>query len=229
MLADIETFGALEMESAAVITAVTAQNSERVSGVHPLDEKLVIEQAAAVIEQGLPLAVKIGMLGSKQVVQAVAGLLDRMPDVPLVVDPVVWASAGAELLAADAIETVRKLLFGRATIITPNAKEAGAFLGRRLTSRGDIRQAAGDLFADGPQAVVVTGGDRRGHPVDVLCDESGITEHGAPRIRAEKAPGTGCRFSSALAVGLAHGLSPRQALQDARRHVRRYLRELSGS
>ncbi len=228
VLADVETFTALGVGSAAVVTAITAQNSRRVDGVHPLAANWVLKQADMLLEEGSPAAVKIGLLGSAVVARAVASLLDRLPGVPVVLDPVLRASAGAELLPPAEIKTVRELLFERATVITPNAQEAGALIGRKVVGSRGMRRAARDLFASGPRAVVVTGGDRRGNPLDVLFDGREVVEYGDRRIPAGPVRGTGCRFSSALAAGLAQGLSLRRAVQGARRYVRRYLRAQLG-
>ncbi|HUU02301.1 MAG TPA: hydroxymethylpyrimidine/phosphomethylpyrimidine kinase [Myxococcota bacterium] len=229
VLADAETFTALGVGSAALVTTITAQNGRRVDSVHPLAAKWVLEQAWALFEQGRPAAVKIGLLGSAAAARAVAKILDRLPGVPVVLDPVLRASVGAELLPPAGVKPMRELLLERATVVTPNVQEAGALVGRKVVGSRGMRRAALDLFASGPRAVVVTGGDRRGDPLDVLCDGRGVVEYSDRRIPVGPVHGTGCRFSSALAAGLARGLSIRRAVQGARRYVRLYLRAQLGS
>ncbi len=223
LLADVETFAAFGFGFAAVVTAVTAQNIKRVEGVYPLAANRVLKQASALLEQGQPAAVKIGMLGSVCVVRAVARLLDRLAGVPVVLDPVLRASTGTDLLPQAAVALMREMLLGKATIVTPNIEEAGVLLGRKVVGSRGMRLAARDLLEFGPRAVVVTGGDRRADPLDVLCDERGVVEYRSRRINVGQVRGTGCRFSSAVAAGLAQGRSLRRALQGARRYLRRYL------
>ena len=217
VLADFETFRALSMDARAVVTAVTAQNKKRVLAIEALTPRLIAEQFSALKK---PAAVKIGMLATAAIVRKVAALLDRLKKVPVVLDPVLWASTGRALLEPKAIPTLKKFLLPRATVITPNRQEAEKLLGRKIH---DLTRAAEELLDLGPQAVVITGGDTRGALVDVLADSRGVKIMEGKRIPAGTVRGTGCRYSSALAVYLAKGRSIRQAAKRAQEYVRRYI------
>jgi len=223
ILADLETFTRLGAHGQAVITAVTAQNRTKVRAVHPLSASKIREQAEALFEDGLPDAIKIGMLGSAAAVRQVARLLKQHPDIPVVLDPVFKATAGAALLAPDAFDLLKKSLIPLATVITPNLQEAGRLLNRRIRNRQQSLKAAVDLMDLGPQAVVITGGHLKGAPVDILADPRGTTQMTGQRINPKATRGTGCRHSSALAAHLAHGRKPRQAARLAHSYLRRYL------
>ncbi len=222
-LADLETFRKLKVEASAALTAVTAQNHSRVVAVHPIPVKWVWQQVEALLAGDRPSAIKIGMLGSGAMVRGVAKILRQWPEVPVVLDPVLRATAGAALLDPAGIGLLRKHLLGRSTVITPNVDEAERLLDRRIGSRAALTRAAQDLLDLGPRAVVITGGDRRGAAVDVFCDRRGIQLLSDTRIKGGTARGTGCRFSSALAAYLARGLPLPRAARLAKSYVRKYL------
>ena len=212
ILADFETFRALSMQPQAVITAITAQNHKRVLAIEALSPRLIAEQFNALEK---PASVKIGILANAAVVRKVAALLDRLGKVPVVLDPVLWASTGRALLEPKGIPVLKKTLLPRATVITPNRKEAEKLLGRKIR---DLEHAALDLLALGPQAVVITGGAL----FDVLADSRGVKIIKGKRVRGT-VRGTGCRYSSALAVYLAKGRSIREAAKRAQEYVGRYI------
>jgi hydroxymethylpyrimidine/phosphomethylpyrimidine kinase len=210
ILADFETFKALSIDPLAVITAITAQNNQRVVSVEPLPPSLIADQFNALKK---PAAIKIGMLSNAAIIRQVAKLITRK--VPVVMDPVLRASTGRALLEPKAIPVLIKILFPLATVITPNRSEAEKLLGRKIT---DLKQAASDLLALGPKAVVITGGAK----FDVLADSRGVKIIEGKRARGT-VRGTGCRHSSALAAYLAKGRTIRQAASQARQYVRRYV------
>jgi hydroxymethylpyrimidine/phosphomethylpyrimidine kinase len=224
VLADLETFAGLNVEAQAVLTALTAQNSRRVSGVYPFPGVRVAEQAELLIEERRPHAVKIGMLGSAAVVGRVARLLDGLGELPVVLDPIIKATAGAGLLDAAGLKLLSKMLLPRATVITPNIYESERLLKRKIKSKRDMVRAAKDLWQLGPRAVVITGGDRRGDPLDVLFDGKQVVEFSARRIKIGSLRGTGCRFSSALAACLAKGYSISRAVRTANKFIRKYIK-----
>jgi len=209
ILADVETFRALGVQPSAVITASTAQNDKRVISIHPLPPNLITQQFTALEK---PAAIKIGMLGNAAIVRKVAALLKRVRKAPVVLDPVLRASSGRALLEPKAIPTLIKHLFPIATVITPNRAEAEKLLGRKIR---DLKQAALDLLALGPKAVIITGGSK----ADVLADSSGVLVIKGKRARGTMR-GTGCRHSTALAVYLVKGRTIRQAARQARQYVR---------
>jgi hydroxymethylpyrimidine/phosphomethylpyrimidine kinase len=215
ILADVETFRALGMQPHAVITAITAQNDQRVLSIEALSPRRIQEQLIALPEREKPAAVKIGMLATAVIVRKVAALLKRFRGVPLVLDPVLYASTGRTLLEPKAIPVLKKTLLPLATVITPNRAEAEKILGRKIH---DLKRAAQDLLALGPRAVIITGGAN----ADVLADSRGVKIIKDQRARGTKR-GTGCRHSSALAACLAKGHTIRQAARQARQYVRRYV------
>jgi hydroxymethylpyrimidine/phosphomethylpyrimidine kinase len=220
VLADYQTFRALSMDARAVVTAVTAQNKKRVLAIEALNPRLIAEQFNALKK---PTAVKIGMLATAAIVRKVAALLDRLKKVPVVLDPVLHASTGRALLEPKGIPVLKKTLLPRTTVITPNRKEAEKLLGRKIRGKRELIRAATDLLELGPQAVVITGGDSRGALFDVLADARGVKILLGKRVRAGTIRGTGCRYSSALAVYLAKGRSIREAAKRAQEYVRRYI------
>jgi hydroxymethylpyrimidine/phosphomethylpyrimidine kinase len=212
VLADFETFKALSIDPTAVITAITAQNNKRVFKVEALPPRLIADQFNALKK---PAAIKIGMLANAAIIRQVAKLLPGR--VPVVLDPVLRASSGRALLEPKALPVLIKTLLPVATVITPNRSEASKLLGHKIR---DLKQAALDLLALGPQAVIITGGPKH----DVLADSRGVTIIKGNRARST-ARGTGCRHSSALAAYLAKGRTIRQAARQAQNYVRRYISE----
>lgn len=210
ILADFETFQALSMDPAAVITAITAQNDKRVISIHAIAPRLIASQFNALKK---PSAIKIGMLANAAIVRQVAKLIPQK--VPVVLDPVLRATAGRALLELKAIPTLIKRLFPLATVITPNRSEAEKLLGHKIR---DLERAASDLLALGPKAVIITGGAKH----DVLADSRGVLVIKGKRARGTMR-GTGCRHSSALAAYLAKGRTIRQAARHAQQYVRRYI------
>lgn len=227
VLADLETFRALGARGAAVLTAVTAQGGRGVRRWEAVSPRLLTRQIECLLEQERPAAIKIGMLATRAIVCRLAHLLRQEPlaQVPVVLDPVLRASAGGALLRPGALVALRQRLVPRASVITPNAQEAAVLLGttRPPAGRQARLRAARRLLRLGCPAVLLTGGDGRGGVLDVLAQPSGWRLLAAPRISA-RAHGTGCRHSSALTVGLARGLSLGAAARLAADFTRNYLR-----
>jgi hydroxymethylpyrimidine/phosphomethylpyrimidine kinase len=223
VVADVTTFAALGAHGACAVTAVTAQDTTGVRRVVALAPEDVQAQVDAVLEDLPVAAVKTGMLGSAEVVAAVAALPAGLP---VVVDPVLVATSGAVLGDAEVAEAYRRHLLPRATVLTPNLDEAAALLGAD-TGAGPVELAQA-LHARGP-AVVLTGGDpTTSRCCDVLVDATGthLLEH--PAVPTGNDHGTGCTFSAALAVGLAHGSDLRTACRDAQAFVAEALRGSRG-
>ena len=226
--ADLKAFAAAGVHGATAITALTAQNTVGVTGVHPVPPEFVVEQIRAVAQDLGVDAVKIGMLGDAPVIEAVARALDALPEnTPVVVDPVMVAESGARLLPPDAESALIELILPRATVATPNVPEA-----RALTRSGDAVEAeelARAVLALGPSVVVLTGG-HRDEPVDVFVDATRTELIGGQRHPDGAAHGSGCTHSSTLAARLALGDDPLDAARHAKRvaseAVRNGLREL---
>ena len=220
--ADLKTFAACGAYGASVITALTAQNTQGVSGIHDVPADFVTAQIDAVFSDLNVAAVKVGMVSQNATIEAIVAGLTRWSPKHVVVDPVMVATSGACLLSPDAIELVRKKLFPLAHIITPNLPEAGALLDEAVA--GDERAIADQgrrLLAFGCNAVLIKGGHGEGaESIDYLFRESApVVKFAAPRIATTNTHGTGCSLSSAIAAGLAHGKSLEDAVRQAKAYV----------
>jgi hydroxymethylpyrimidine/phosphomethylpyrimidine kinase len=219
--ADLRTFAAHGLHGACAITAVTAQNSVRVTDYVALEPRMVLAQIEAVTSDMAVAAAKTGMLANRAIVEAVARAASAW-DVPhLVVDPVMVAKGGDRLLDHDAEQAYVERLFPLATVLTPNLSETAALLGRPVRTVEDMRDAARELHRRGVRAVVVKGGHLAGDAVDVFFDGARLEELRAPRIETANTHGTGCTFASAIASRLALG----QELVEAVRGAKAYLTE----
>lgn len=212
--ADIKTFSALGVYGASIITALTAQNTMGVQGIHDVPSAFVAQQIDSVFSDLEVRAVKIGMLSQVAVIEAVAEGLQRYSQTQVVLDPVMVAASGDRLLASRAVDALRHVLLPRALLVTPNLPEAAALLDE--PQAGDeqamCRQAE-RILALGPRAVLVKGGHGTGREsTDILMDAQGVRFFPAPRIETRNTHGTGCTLSSAIAAGLAKGLSLTEAV-----------------
>lgn len=221
---DLKTFAALGVHGMAVPTALTSQNSHQVRSVFPVPAKVVADQMACLLDDVHCDAAKTGMLANAEIVAAVASAL-RLYKVPaLVVDPVMKASAGGELLDAKGIETLKKHLLPLATIVTPNVAEAAILAGIEITSDDDLHSAAKIIHSLGPQAVLITGGDFRPESdsvCDLLFDGNTFTELRNERIRTTHTHGTGCCLTAAICAYLAQKEPLHDAVDLARNFTRR--------
>lgn len=218
--ADLRSFAALGVWGTTAITAITAQNTMGVRRVDALAPEAVRAQIDAVMEDFAVEAVKIGMLGTRAVVEAVAAALDHHRPRHVVVDPVMVAGSGDPLLEDDAIGAVRDLLVPRATVLTPNLPEAALLLGRELRDDdADLRIAARELRSLGARNVMLKGGHRSGDADDLFCGDEGEFVFEAERIPGRFTHGTGCTLSSSIAALLARGRSPQQACREAKAFV----------
>lgn len=218
--ADLKTFAALGVYGACVITAVTAQNTKKVSAIHPLPADIVAAQIDAVFSDLNVGATKVGMLANASIVEAVAAGLDRHASRNVVLDPILAASSGAELLRADAIDALR-LLIPKARVFTPNLFEAAALLEVPMAQdESEMRAQAERLLAFGGGAVLLKGGHGGGTEcVDLLVEGESSTRFAAPRVATKNTHGTGCTLASAIAAGLAKGLSLNAAVGEAKSYV----------
>jgi len=212
--ADLKAFARCGVHGMTAITALTAQNTVEVTGVHPVPGPFIVEQVRAVADDIGVDGVKIGMLGTADIVAAVDEALDLLaPGTPVVLDPVMVAESGSVLLDEAARRALIDLLLPRATVITPNLPEARVLAGDDASD--DVEALARALHALGPDVVVVTGGHRE-EATDVLFDGDGIHLIAGERHPDGAAHGSGCTHSSALAAHLALGYSPLQAARAAR-------------
>lgn len=222
--ADLKTFTALGVYGASVITALTAQNTLGVSGVHPVPPAFIRAQAEAVAGDLAVRAVKTGMLGDRATVLAVADAIQDLKLAPLVVDPVMVATSGASLLSPDAVEAVRARLIPLADLVTPNLPEAAALLQCPIAQTIDAAEAqARALLRLGAKAVLLKGGHGGGPSADdVLATREGCTVLSRPRVAVASAAGvhgTGCTLSAAITAGLALGMPLAEAVEKAKSFV----------
>lgn len=225
--ADIKAIAAMGGWAATAITCLTAQNLDGVRSVQPTEPAILADQIDAVYDGFDVRAVKTGMLYSRELIRVVVDRLLRHGDVFLVVDPVMVATSGAELLRDDAVATLRDELLPMATVITPNLREAALLAGREeVCDRDAMKTAAADLRALGSDAVLVTGGHLEGDAVDILFDGEQYREFRARRVQASSAAhGTGCTLASAIAAALAGGVDLPDAVHNAKSLVTGALRD----
>ncbi|MFF3917166.1 bifunctional hydroxymethylpyrimidine kinase/phosphomethylpyrimidine kinase [Streptomyces sp. NPDC001852] len=216
--ADLKTMLALGVHGMSVITAVTAQNSLGVQGAWELPVEAVRAQYRSVVDDIGVEAVKTGMLASAELVEAVAELISGT-DAPAVVDPVGVSKHGDPLLAASALDSVRTKLLPVATVATPNLDEVAQLTGVPVESEDDLRRAADAVLEFGPRWVLIKGGHLAGEAVDLLTDGAAEYRLRAPRHDNRHTHGTGCTLASAVASGLAKGLSVPEAVTRAKEYV----------
>ncbi len=219
--ADLKTFAALGVYGASVITALTAQNTSGVSGIHVVPADFVTAQMDAVFSDLHVDAVKIGMVAQLATIDAIAAALTRWSPKHIVLDPVMVATSGDRLLAADAVDALRTRLLPRASLVTPNLPEAAALLDEPVAlSESAIESQGKRLLAMGCRAVLIKGGHGEGtESIDYLIDGNGIIALAAPRIATKNIHGTGCSLSSAIAAGLARGDDMETAVRNAKAWV----------
>jgi hydroxymethylpyrimidine/phosphomethylpyrimidine kinase len=223
--ADLKTFAALGVYGTSAITALTAQNTLAVTGVHAAPAAFVAAQIDAVVADLGCDAVKIGMLGTAAIVDVVVAAIRRHRLPHVVVDPVMVAKSGDHLLAAEAVDAVRGTLLPLADVVTPNLPEAEVLTGRTIRTVDDAVSAAYALRALGARAVVVKGGHlERADIVDVLLDENRVVELVGERVPGVHTHGTGCTFAAAIAARLALGDAIEPAVRAAQAYVREAMR-----
>jgi hydroxymethylpyrimidine/phosphomethylpyrimidine kinase len=216
--ADLKTFAALGVYGASVITALTAQNTTGVSGIHLVPADFVTAQIDAVFSDLDVKAVKIGMVAQLATIDAIVAALKRWSPQHVVLDPVMVATSGDRLLAADAVDALRTKLIPRVSLITPNLPEAAALLGEPTAENESAVKSQGKrLLAMGCPAVLIKGGHGQGpESTDYLVTGNGSVALAAPRIATANTHGTGCSLSSAIAAGLARGQEMETAVRNAK-------------
>lgn len=229
--ADLKTFQEFGVYGEAVVTLITVQNTRRLTRVEHLAADLVVEQIAAVMEDIRPHATKIGALGSRAVVEAVAEAAKSF-DFPLVVDPILSGTLGG-LLEEGAFEALTRHLLPQAYLLTPNLGEAEAIAGFAVGDHASMLAAAKEIQKRGARNVLVKGGhlihNQPGEALDVLVTEDGaVHEFSAPRIDAPHTHGSGCRYAAAITAELARGTGLVEAVGRAKRYVTKTIRLNSG-
>jgi hydroxymethylpyrimidine/phosphomethylpyrimidine kinase len=227
--ADLKTFAAHGVFGTSAVTAITAQNTLGVTAWQAMPADLVTAQIEAVAADFDLRAVKVGMLATAAIVEAVAAAIVELDLPDVVVDPVMVATGGDRLLDEDAIEAIKRELMPHTRVLTPNVPEAEALSGMGIASVDDMRSAARRILASGPRVVLVKGGHLTGpESVDVVVTAHESFELRRPRVETTSTHGTGCTLSSAIAANLALGLELQPALERAREYVDGAIRHAPG-
>jgi hydroxymethylpyrimidine/phosphomethylpyrimidine kinase len=224
--ADIKTACAFGVYAMTAVTAITVQDTTGVHAIHPVSAATVREQIACCLSDLGADAIKIGMLGSAETVEAVADVLERAArSIPLVLDPVLASTGGTPLLAEDAVAVLKERLFPRATLLTPNIPETAALACTPVHDADTMRTAGGELRALGASAALVKGGHAEGTMIeDVLVWNEGARVFSSPRIESGHTHGTGCTLATAIACGLAQQLPLIDSIERARAFVQEGIR-----
>lgn len=218
---DLKAFAANHVYGMAVITALTAQNTQGVSGVHLVPKDFIKAQLDAIFDDIRVDAIKIGMVANAEIASIIGAVLHSRSAKNIVLDPVMVAKGGAVLLAPDAAATMRDTLLPLATILTPNLPEAAKLLDQPVATTRDEMEAQGRaLLALGPKAVLMKGGHFRGaDSPDFLITKTSQKWLEAERIESKHTHGTGCTLSSAIAAGLAKGMDIDAATLHAKTYI----------
>jgi hydroxymethylpyrimidine/phosphomethylpyrimidine kinase len=228
--ADIKTASALGAYAMTAITAITAQDTTGVGSIHLVPADIVREQIERCLSDIGADAIKIGMLGSREIALSVTSALENAKGIPLVVDPVMIATSGAELSDDGVVDVLKSSLFPLAQLITPNLPEAERFCGFPLQAGDDLLRAGQMLLSFGPRAVLLKGGHGGSNTVTDLLFTPGESPRAyiAKRVDTVHTHGTGCSLATAIACGLGEGLPLGDAIQRAHDFVQRAIRSAPG-
>ncbi|MFD0700202.1 bifunctional hydroxymethylpyrimidine kinase/phosphomethylpyrimidine kinase [Myroides pelagicus] len=224
--ADLKTFSALGCYGATAITAVVDENTVGVSGVHPIPVDFVVGQIDSVLLDIGSDAVKIGMLHAKSLIQGVSEVLFRYEQTNIVLDPVMVATSGDELMQQEAVDTLKEVLIPQVRLLTPNIPEAEVLLGQKIDTKADLAEYARALSCNRQVSVLLKAGHVAGEVLtDVLynAEIDKVLYLPSPRIYTQNTHGTGCTLSSAITAYLALGLPLNQAVQRGKDYITRVL------
>ena len=217
--ADLKTIALLGGYGMSALTALTAQNTRGVKAVLEVPADFVSRQMDAVIEDIGVDAMKTGMLSNSAIIRVVSRKIRQYRISRVVVDPVMVAKGGAQLLSAEAEEALKEELIPLAQVITPNIPEAEVLTQRRIRGLEGMREAARRIRRLGARNVLIKGGHLRGDAVDIFFDGRGFFEFSSPRLSSSHTHGTGCTLSAAMALELARGCSPQEAAERAKSFI----------
>lgn len=226
--ADLKTFAAHGVFGTSAITALTAQNTQGVTRVWPVDAGMVRAQIDTVLDDLAIDAIKIGMLANAAIATVVADALEAHAALPVVLDTVMVAKGGARLLDEAAVAVIGERLLRRSTLVTANVPEAEVLTGLTLRTVEDLGRAARQLVDDGVPAALVKGGHIEGEAVDVFYDGRDLIELRAARIDTRHTHGTGCTLAAAIAAEIALGRPLLEAVERAKRYVTRAIENAPG-
>lgn len=216
--ADLSVFAALSVHGRTAITALTVQSLHHGVAVYPTSPQVLDFTLQSHTHDDLPDAIKIGMIGTAENLQVIIEFLRQHPRIPVVLDTVLHATSGLELLDVAAIPRLRDQLMPRAAVVTPNLQEASILAEMTVDSVETMERAARKLHC-GTQVVLVKGGHLSGDPVDVAFDGHKMRHFTSSRIATSHLRGTGCRLASAIAVYLAQGAELFSAIQNAETYL----------
>jgi hydroxymethylpyrimidine kinase / phosphomethylpyrimidine kinase / thiamine-phosphate diphosphorylase len=219
--ADLKTFTTLGVYGCTAITAVTAQNTREVADIFEIEPESIAKQIRSVIQDMPPDAIKIGMIYNKQNIRTVSREV-KMTDAPIVLDPILSASSGRQLLLPESFESFITELIPLSTIITPNRLEAQKITGLKIVSRSDVFRATRKIKDLGAKNVIIKGNPTKNKKVaDILMNSEGrFIEISDTRLNVEETHGTGCNFSAAITAYLAKGFTIIEACKLANKYVR---------
>jgi hydroxymethylpyrimidine/phosphomethylpyrimidine kinase len=219
--ADLKTFSAIGVFGTSVITSITAQNTQEVRAVEALSPEIIRQQAESVLDDITIDAVKTGMLPSPEIIETVAGIIDRYALKNVIVDPVMVATSGARLASACISGSFRKELYRRIALITPNIPEAETLSGISIQTEKDFQTVAEVLLGQGCPAVLIKGGHLlSAYSVDILFrQDKEPVSFSSPRVDTANLHGTGCTFSSAIAAYCALGQDLELAIKSAKTYI----------
>ncbi|OCX50425.1 bifunctional hydroxymethylpyrimidine kinase/phosphomethylpyrimidine kinase [Mucilaginibacter sp. PPCGB 2223] len=225
--ADLKTFAALGCYGTSAITAITAQNTLGVTGIHIVPPVMIQNQIRAVMDDIRPAVVKIGMLPDEETVKTVADTLKSYQAVPIILDPVISSGSGKQLANNEALLAMKELLFPMVTLLTPNLNETAQLIGKQASNADDMKKAAETLLNLGSHAVLVKGGHLTGAELyNVYADQQGERKTLAyPFVATSNTHGTGCTLASAIAACMARGQSLIEAIDAAGEYVNIAIKE----
>ncbi|MFL9843446.1 bifunctional hydroxymethylpyrimidine kinase/phosphomethylpyrimidine kinase [Flavobacterium rhizosphaerae] len=219
--ADLKTFSALGCYGTSAITALTAQNTLGVSGIHSIPAEFVKQQLQAVLSDITPDAIKIGMVHTPELASAIAEVLQQYKDIPVVLDPVMVATSGARLIEETTVKRIVAELFPLATLVTPNMDEAAYLAGITVSGVEDMYEAAKIILREGAHGLLLKGGHLEGGQITSLLylnnNEPKVLV--SKKVNTQNTHGSGCTLSSAIAAFLARGEQVEKAVRMAEQYV----------
>ncbi|GAB6169519.1 bifunctional hydroxymethylpyrimidine kinase/phosphomethylpyrimidine kinase [Clostridium carnis] len=222
--ADLKTFSAIGTYGMSVITAITAQNTQGVFMVENLSKEIIRKQIEVVFDDIEPLAVKIGMVSSPEIILEIVDTLKKYNPKNLVIDPVMISKSGYSLLQPEAKANLVKYLIPMAYIITPNTLEAEEITGIKINTIDDMREAGLELLKLGPKYVLMKGGHLEGDAVDLLIGQDVFKVYKQERLDRKNTHGTGCTLSSAITSHLALGYDIERAVELSKEYITEAIR-----
>jgi hydroxymethylpyrimidine/phosphomethylpyrimidine kinase len=218
--ADLKTFQALGVFGMSAVTAVTVQNTQKVYDIQEMEPRIVHDQITCLFDDARIHSVKIGMVSSIELIQAIAKALKAVKPPPVVLDPVMISKSGYRLLNKDAQDALIDNLFPLSEVITPNIFEAEALIGKKINNVDEMKNAAQDILKLGAKKVVVKGGHLgEGRATDILYDGQEFKKLQSRWLKTKNTHGTGCTFSSAIAANIALGKSFFEAVTLAKVYI----------